>query len=100
MSGNVSIIAVTEIAVFFGMKNPVDECLVYDINVEGSSFVIVNAEYYGHRLPFDDVNRLYNINKPLAMEIYELVKSEHPEHPVCGMFINEIEELIDEDDGK
>ena len=95
MSGNVSIIAVTDTAIYFGMKKAVDECFVYEINMDGSSFVIVNAEYYGHRLPYDDTNRLFNINKALAMDIYDLVKSEHPDHAVCRMYIDEIEELME-----
>ena len=98
MSSRVNVIAVTDSAVFFGMKEPVNECLVYEISCQGSPFVIVNGEYYGSRLPYDDVNRLYNINKELAMIIYDILKEEYPDHDISRLFLAEIEELI-EDDG-
>lgn len=100
MESRVTVIAVTETAIFFGMKQPIDDCIIYEISTNGSQFVIVNGEYYGHRLPYDDVNRLFNINRELAMEVYELLKSEHSEHSVCRMFIEELEELIEEDGQK
>lgn len=98
MSSKVNVIALTDSAVFFGMKKPVNECIVYEISCSGSPFVIVNGEYYGNRLPYDDVGRLYNINKELAMLIYNTLKEEYPDHGICKLFMEEIEELIEDDE--
>ena len=98
MRSRVTVIAVTETALFFGMKKPIDDCIVYEISIDGSQLVIVSAEYYGHRLPYDDVSRLYHINKELAMEIFNLLKEEQADHSVGRMFITEIEELIEDNE--
>lgn len=96
MGNRVSIIAVTTTALFLGMKEPVNDCLVYELGIYDGA-LNVSGEYFGYRLPYDDTDRLYSINKELAMLIHDLLKSDYPEHCVSMMYINEIEELVEDD---
>ena len=95
MKKNVSVIFAGESAIFFKMDKPVAECVVYEVSVDNGSLV-VSGEYYGHRLPYDDLDRLVDINKPLAIEIGELLRENYSEHPVGALYLRELEEMISE----
>ncbi len=95
MKNNISVVFAGEFAIFFKMLKPVDDCVVYEISINEGALV-VSGEYYGHRLPYDDLERLIEINRALAVSIGEVLKENHSEHPIGSLYLRELEEMLGE----